>query len=94
VGLIGPNGAARRPALNAIVGLTRHEGELKVLGRTRGRERDRLMREVCFITMSAVLPRWLRVSQALDYVAASIRDSTARRRKVFWRKTTIGGAAR
>jgi len=69
VGLIGPNGAGKTTALNAILGLTPHEGELKVLGRDPWRERDRLMRDVCFIADVAVLPRWMRVSQALDYVA-------------------------
>ena len=69
VGLIGPNGAGKTTALNAILGLTSYEGELTVLGRDPWRERDRLMRDVAFISDVAVLPRWLRVSQALDYVA-------------------------
>ena len=69
LGLIGPNGAGKTTALNAILGLTPCEGELKVLGRDPWTERDRLMRDVCFIADVAVLPRWLRVSQALDYVA-------------------------
>jgi ABC-2 type transport system ATP-binding protein len=69
LGLIGPNGAGKSTALNAILGLTSYEGELKVLGRDPWNERDQLMRDVCFIADVAVLPRWLRVSQALDYVA-------------------------
>jgi ABC-2 type transport system ATP-binding protein len=69
LGLIGPNGAGKTTALNAILGLTSCEGELKVLGRDPWRERDELMREVCFIADVAVLPRWMKVSQALDYVA-------------------------
>ena len=69
LGLIGPNGAGKTTALNSILGLTPFQGELKVLGRDPWRERDLLMREVCFIADVAVLPRWLRVSQALDYVA-------------------------
>src|SRR6201996_3604479 len=69
LGLIGPNGAGKTTALNAILGLTPFEGELKVLGRDPWTERDQLMRDVCFIADVAVLPRWLRVSQALDYVA-------------------------
>ena len=69
VGLVGPNGAGKTTALKAILGLTACEGELRVLGRDPWRERDRLAREVCFIADVAILPRWLKVSQALDYMA-------------------------
>ncbi|HEV7586893.1 MAG TPA: ABC transporter ATP-binding protein [Longimicrobium sp.] len=69
LGLIGPNGAGKTTALNAILGLTRYEGALNVLGHEPWRERDRLVRDVSFIADVAVLPRWLRVSQTLDYVA-------------------------
>jgi ABC-2 type transport system ATP-binding protein len=69
LGVIGPNGAGKSTALNAILGLTPYQGELRVLGRDPWTERDRLMRDVCFIADVAVLPRWLRVWQALDYVA-------------------------
>jgi ABC-2 type transport system ATP-binding protein len=69
LGLIGPNGAGKTTALNAILGLTRFQGELRVLGRDPWTERDQLMRDVCFISDVAVLPRWMRVSQAVDYVA-------------------------
>ena len=69
LGLIGPNGAGKSTALNAILGLTPYQGELKVLGRNPWTERDLLMRDVCFIADVAVMPRWMRVSQTLDYVA-------------------------
>jgi ABC-2 type transport system ATP-binding protein len=69
LGLIGPNGAGKTTALNAILGLTPYQGELRVLGRDPSTERDQLMRDVCFIADVAVLPRWMRVSHALDYVA-------------------------
>ena len=69
VGLIGPNGAGKTTALNAILGLTPHQGHLRVLGRDPWSERDALVRDVAFITDVAVLPRWIRVSQALDFVA-------------------------
>jgi len=69
LGLIGPNGAGKTTALNAILGLTPYQGELRVLGRDPWTERDLLMRDVCFIADVSVLPRWIRVSQALDYVA-------------------------
>jgi ABC-2 type transport system ATP-binding protein len=68
LGLIGPNGAGKSTALNAILGLTEYQGELRVLGRDPWEERDQLMRDVCFIADVAVLPRWMRVSQALEYV--------------------------
>ena len=68
VGLIGPNGAGKSTALNAILGLTAYEGQLTVLGRNPWTERDQLMRDVCFIADVAVLPRWLRVAQALDFI--------------------------
>jgi ABC-2 type transport system ATP-binding protein len=69
LGLIGPNGAGKSTALNAILGLTPYQGELRVLGRDPWNERDRLMLDVCFVADVAVLPRWMRVSQAIDYVA-------------------------
>jgi ABC-2 type transport system ATP-binding protein len=68
VGLIGPNGAGKSTAFNAILGLTPCEGELKVLGLDPWAQRDRLMEQVCFIADVAVMPRWMRVWQALDYV--------------------------
>jgi len=69
VGLIGPNGAGKTSALRAILGLTAYEGQLKVLGREPFRERAELMRDACFIADVAVLPAWLRVDQAIDFVA-------------------------
>jgi ABC-2 type transport system ATP-binding protein len=69
LGLIGPNGAGKSTALNAILGLIPYQGELKVLGRDPWTARNKLMRDVCFIADVAVLPRWMRVSQAVDYVA-------------------------
>jgi len=69
LGLIGPNGAGKSTLLNAILGLTPYQGELRVMGRDPWIDRDQLMRDVCFIADVAVLPRWIRVSQALEYVA-------------------------
>ena len=90
LGLIGPNGAGKTTALNAIVGLTPYQGELRVLGRDPWRERDRLMRDVCFIADVAVLPRWLRVSQALDYVEGVHPRFDRAKAEGFLAKTTIG----
>ena len=68
IGLIGPNGAGKTTALKAILGLVPFEGELKVLGLDPRTQRDELMREVCFIADVAVLPRWIRVREAIDFV--------------------------
>ncbi|MFC3653824.1 ABC transporter ATP-binding protein [Dyella humi] len=69
VGLIGPNGAGKTTALKAILGLTDFQGQLNVLGLDPRTQRDRLMEEVCFIADVAVLPRWIRVHEAIDFVA-------------------------
>ena len=69
LGLIGPNGAGKSTLLNAVLGLIPYQGELSVLGLNPWQVRDKLMRDVCFIADVAVLPRWMRVSQAVDYVA-------------------------
>src|SRR6266403_1893646 len=89
VGLIGPNGAGKTTALDAILGLTPHQGELKVLGRDPWTERDQLMRDVCFIADVAVLPRWIQVSQALDYVAGVHPRFDRTKAEGFLVKTTI-----
>src|SRR5437763_7087289 len=68
-GMIGPNGAGKTTALNAILGLTSYEGQLTVLGRDPWNARERLTRVVSSIADVAVLPRWIRVTQLLDYVA-------------------------
>ena len=70
VGLIGPNGAGKTTALKAILGLTPYSGTLSVLGHDPYRERDRLMQDVSFIADVATLPRWLRVRDALRFVAS------------------------
>ena len=69
LGLIGPNGAGKTTALNAILGLTSYDGQLSVLGRDPWNAREELMRDVSFVADVAVLPRWIRVSQLLDYIA-------------------------
>ena len=89
VGLIGPNGAGKTTALNAMLGLTSYEGELKVLGRDPWTEREQLMRDVCFIADVAVLPRWMRVSQALEFLAGVHPRFDRAKAKAFLAKTTI-----
>ncbi len=94
LGLIGPNGAGKTTALNAFLGLTPFEGALRVLGRDPRTERGRLMRDVCFIADVAVLPRWIRVSQALDYVAGVHPRFDRARAERFLEKTTIRHASK
>jgi len=90
LGMIGPNGAGKTTALNAILGLTPYQGELRVLGRNPWTERDQLTRDVCFIADVAVLPRWIRVFQALDYVAGVHPRFDRRKAEAFLAKTSIG----
>jgi ABC-2 type transport system ATP-binding protein len=94
LGVIGPNGAGKTTALNAIVGLTPYHGELRVLGRDPWTERDQLMHDVCFVTDVAVLPRWIRVSQALDYVAGVHPRFDRAKAEGFLAKTTIRQASK
>lgn len=89
LGIIGPNGAGKTTALNAILGLIPYQGELKVLGRDPWKQRDRLMCDVCFIADVAVLPRWMRVSQALDYVQGVHPRFDRAKAEGFLTKTSI-----
>jgi ABC-2 type transport system ATP-binding protein len=89
LGIIGPNGAGKTTALNALLGLTSYQGELKVLGRDPWKARDELMRDVSFIADVAVLPRWIRVSQLLDYVDGVHPRFDRTKAEGFLQKTTI-----
>ncbi|HET6373760.1 MAG TPA: ABC transporter ATP-binding protein, partial [Candidatus Polarisedimenticolia bacterium] len=89
LGLIGPNGAGKTTALNAILGLTSYQGHLKVLGRDPWTERTQIMRDVCFIADVAVLPRWIRVSQVIDYVAGVHPRFNRAKAEGFLAKTDI-----
>jgi ABC-2 type transport system ATP-binding protein len=94
LGLIGPNGAGKTTALNAILGLTPYEGELTVLGRDPWTARHELMRDVSFIADVTVLPRWIRVSQALDYVAGVHPRFRRAKAEGFLARTAIRPASR
>ena len=89
VGLIGPNGAGKTTALKAVLGLTSFDGQLRVLDRDPRAQRDELMRDVCFIADVAVLPRWLRVNQAVDFVANVHPRFDRARAEAFLSKTDI-----
>jgi ABC-2 type transport system ATP-binding protein len=89
LGLIGPNGAGKTTALNAILGLTSYDGHLTVLGRDPWTARKELMRDVSFIADVAVLPRWIRVSQLLDYMAGVHPRFDRAKAERFLSRTTI-----
>jgi ABC-2 type transport system ATP-binding protein len=94
LGIIGPNGAGKTTALNAILGLAPYQGQLKVLGRDPWTERDQLMCDVSFIADVAVLPRWLKVSQALDYVAGVHPRFDRAKAETFLARTSISLASK
>ncbi len=94
VGLIGPNGAGKTTALKAILGLTEFEGQLQVLGHDPRAGREHMMRDVCFIADVAVLPRWLRVQQAIDFVGGVHPKFDLKRCEAFMARTQIPRQAR
>jgi ABC-2 type transport system ATP-binding protein len=89
LGLIGPNGAGKSTLLNAVLGLIPYDGDLKVLGQNPWTSRDHLMRDVCFIADVAVLPRWMRVWQAIDYVQGVHPRFDRAKAEAFLAKTQI-----
>jgi ABC-2 type transport system ATP-binding protein len=89
VGLIGPNGSGKTTAIKSILGLTSFDGDLRVLGKDPRTERDELMKEVCFIADVAVLPRWIKVSQAVDLVAGIHPRFDRARAEEFLSRTDI-----
>ncbi len=89
LGIIGPNGAGKTTLLNAVLGLTAYQGELRVLAREPWAAREQLMRDVSFIADVAVLPRWIRVSDLLDYVGGVHPKFDRAKAESFLAKTTI-----
>src|SRR5262249_20179594 len=94
VGLIGANGAGKTTARSAMLGLTPYHGELRVLGQDPWVARDQLMRDVCFIADVAVLPRWLQVSQALDFLAGVHPRFDRAKAEGFLARTSIEATSR
>jgi ABC-2 type transport system ATP-binding protein len=94
LGLIGPNGAGKTTLLKAMLGLTDCDGDLSVIGLDPFRQRKQLMREICFIADVAVLPRWIRVKQLLDYVEAVHPNFTRARAEELLRQTKVQADAK
>lgn len=94
VGLIGPNGAGKTTTLKSILGLTGFEGEMSVLGRDPRHGRHHIMERVCFISDVGVLPRWMRVNELLDYVAAVHPRFSRASAEDFLSRTNVGRRSR
>jgi ABC-2 type transport system ATP-binding protein len=94
LGLIGPNGAGKTTLLKAVLGLTDCQGDLSVLGLNPFRQRKKLMQNICFIADVAVLPRWIKVSQLLDYVEAIHPNFSRARAEELLRQTKVSPGAR
>lgn len=94
VGLVGPNGAGKTTILKAILGLTSYDGDLKVLGLDPARQRHQIMQKVSFIADVAVLPRWMKVSEALEFVTEVHPNFDLDKAKHFLSKTNIPMQAR
>lgn len=89
VGLIGANGAGKTTMINTILGLTSYEGELDVLGYNPHTERDQLMKEVCFISDVATLPRWIKVKETIEFVEGVHPNFSRKKALGFLEKTSI-----
>ncbi len=94
LGLIGPNGAGKTTLLKAVLGLTDCDGDLSVLGLDPFRQRKELMQNICFIADVAVLPRWIRVTQLLDFVEAVHPNFSRKRAEVFLQQTSVRSDAK
>ncbi len=94
LGLIGPNGAGKTTLLKAVLGLTDFDGELSVLGLNPFRQRKELLKNICFIADVAVLPRWIRVTQLLDFVEAVHPNFSRKRAEGFLAQTKVRSGAK
>ncbi len=89
MGLFGPNGAGKTTLLKAVLGLTDCEGQLSVLGLDPFKQRKELMRNICFIADVAVLPRWIKVSQLLDFMESTHPNFTRKRAEELLAQTKV-----
>ncbi len=90
VGLIGPNGAGKTTLLKAMLGLTSYDGELEVMGINPFKERAKLMEDICFIADVAVLPKWIKVNEVLDFVEETHPKFSRVKAEAFLKKTKLG----
>lgn len=90
VGLIGPNGAGKTTLLKAMLGLTAYDGDLEVMGINPFKERAKLMEDICFIADVAVLPKWIKVNEVLDFVEETHAKFSRSKAEAFLKKTKIG----
>ncbi|TGD73921.1 ABC transporter ATP-binding protein [Mangrovimicrobium sediminis] len=90
VGLIGPNGAGKTTLLRSLLGLSGYDGEIEVLGYSPRSQRSQLMQDVCFIADTAVLPRWMRVAQLLDYASGVHPKFDREKAEYFLASTEVG----
>ncbi len=90
VGLIGPNGAGKTTLLKAMLGLTKYSGDLEVMGISPFKDRAKLMEDICFIADVAVLPKWIRVDQVLDFVEHTHPKFSREKAEKFLKKTKLG----
>lgn len=94
MGLIGPNGAGKTTLLKALLGLTDCDGELSVLGLDPFRQRKELMKNISFIADVAVLPRWIRVKQLLDFIERTHPNFSRDRAEQLLRQTKVSAGAK
>ena len=94
MGLIGPNGAGKTTLLKALLGLTECDGDLSVLGLDPFRQRKEMMRDICFVADVAVLPRWIRVNQLLDFIEHTHTNFSRRRAEELLAKTKVPAKAK
>ncbi len=90
IGLIGPNGAGKTTLLKSILGLTAYDGDLQVMGVNPYKDRAKLMHDICFIADVAVLPKWIKVNQVLDFVEQTHPNFSRTKAEAFLKKTKLG----
>jgi ABC-2 type transport system ATP-binding protein len=94
LGLIGPNGAGKTTLLKAVLGLTDCQGELSVMGLDPFKQRKELLKNICFIADVAVLPRWIRVTQLLEFVESVHPNFSRKRAESFLGQTKVRSNAK